>query len=114
MIAAPASSSIRTVIAFTAPCVPTGMNIGVSIVLGAGFVNLLLGWYLIRTGRKYESLTLVADGRHVLSDFYTSAGIVIGLLLVRFTGLAWLDPVAAAVVARLGAPVGRRDGNPVH
>jgi cation diffusion facilitator family transporter len=75
------------------------LDIGVSIVLGAGFVNLLLGWYLIRTGRKYESLTLVADGRHVLSDFYTSAGIVIGLLLVRFTGLAWLDPVAAAVVA---------------
>ncbi|HSL51821.1 MAG TPA: cation diffusion facilitator family transporter [Candidatus Deferrimicrobiaceae bacterium] len=75
------------------------LDVGVSIVLGAGFVNLLLGWYLIRTGRKYESLTLVADGRHVLSDFYTSAGIVIGLLLVRFTGLAWLDPVAAAVVA---------------
>lgn len=75
------------------------LDIGVSIVLGAGFVNLLLGWYLIRTGRKYESLTLVADGRHVLSDFYTSAGIVVGLLLVRFTGLAWLDPVAAAVVA---------------
>ncbi len=75
------------------------LDVGVPIVLGAGFVNLLLGWYLIRTGRKYESLTLVADGRHVLSDFYTSAGIVIGLLLVRFTGLAWLDPVAAAVVA---------------
>jgi cation diffusion facilitator family transporter len=72
---------------------------GVTIVLGAGVVNLLLGWYLIRTGRKYESLTLVADGRHVLSDFYTSAGIVIGLLLVRLTGIAWLDPVVAAVVA---------------
>jgi len=75
------------------------IDVGVTIVLGAGLVNLLLGWYLIRTGRKYESLTLVADGRHVLADFYTSAGIVVGLLLVRFTGIAWLDPVVAAVVA---------------
>jgi cation diffusion facilitator family transporter len=75
------------------------VDVGVSIVLGAGLVNLLLGWYLVRTGRKYESLTLVADGRHVLADFYTSAGIVVGLLLVRFTGIAWLDPVVAAVVA---------------
>ena len=68
---------------------------GVSIVLGAGLVNLLLGCYLVRTGRKYASLTLVADGRHVLADFYTSAGIVIGLLLVRFTGIGWLDPLVA-------------------
>ena len=75
------------------------LDVGVSIVLGAGIVNLLLGWYLVRTGRRYASLTLVADGRHVLADFYTSAGIVVGLLLVRFTGIAWLDPVVAAVVA---------------
>ena len=75
------------------------LDVGVSIVLGAGVVNLLLGWYLVRTGRRYASLTLVADGRHVLADFYTSAGIVVGLLLVRFTGIAWLDPVVAAVVA---------------
>ncbi|MGH7375310.1 MAG: cation diffusion facilitator family transporter [Candidatus Rokuibacteriota bacterium] len=75
------------------------LDVGVAIVLGAGLVNLLLGWYLLRAGRKYESITLVADGRHVLADFYTSAGIVIGLLLVRFTGNVWLDPVVAAVVA---------------
>jgi cation diffusion facilitator family transporter len=75
------------------------IDLGVAIVLGAGVVNLLLGYYLVRAGRRYDSLTLVADGRHVLSDFYTSAGIVVGLLLVRFSGIAWLDPVVAAVVA---------------
>ena len=75
------------------------IDLGVTIVLGAGVVNLLLGYYLVRAGRRYDSLTLVADGRHVLADFYTSAGIVVGLLLVRFTGIAWLDPVVAAVVA---------------
>ena len=72
---------------------------GVAIVLAAGLVNLVLGLYLVRTGRTHQSLTLVADGRHVLSDFYTSAGIVVGLLLVRVTGLPWLDPLVAAVVA---------------
>jgi len=72
---------------------------GVAIVFGAGLVNLALGWFLIRVGRKYSSLTLIADGQHVLSDFWTSIGIVVGLLLVRVTGIAWLDPLVAAVVA---------------
>jgi cation diffusion facilitator family transporter len=72
---------------------------GLVIVLAAGLVNLILGWYLVKTGRKHASLTLVADGQHVLSDFYTSAGIVVGLLLVHITGVSWLDPLVAAVVA---------------
>src|SRR5262245_15286040 len=75
------------------------LGAGLFIVLGAGLVNLILGWYLVRTGRKHNSLTLVADGQHVLSDFYTSAGIVVGLLLVHVTGLGWLDPLVALVVA---------------
>jgi cation diffusion facilitator family transporter len=45
-----------------------------------------------------QSITLVADGEHVLSDFKTSVGVVVGLSLVQLTGLAWLDPVAALVV----------------
>ncbi len=76
------------------------LDSGLLLVLAAGLVNLLLGIYLVRTGRRTSSsLTLVADGQHVLSDAWTSAGIVVGLLLVRFTGLSWLDPVVAALVA---------------
>ena len=75
------------------------LEAGLVIVLGAGLVNLLLGVFLVRTGRRHSSLTLVADGQHVLSDFWTSIGIVAGLILVRVTGLAWLDPVVAALVA---------------
>lgn len=75
------------------------LDTGLLIVLGAGLGNLALGRFLVRTGRRYESLTLVADGQHVLSDFWTSVGIVAGLWLVRVTGLAWLDPLVAAVVA---------------
>ena len=72
---------------------------GILIVLGSALVNLALGGYLVRTGRRHRSLTLVADGQHVLADVWTSGGIVIGLGLVRFTGLAWLDPVVALLVA---------------
>src|SRR5262245_7668788 len=75
------------------------LEAGMAIVLAAGFANLLLGWFLVRTGRRYSSLVLVADGKHVLSDFWTSAGIVLGLVLVSTTGVVWLDPVVAALVA---------------
>ena len=75
------------------------LSAGFLIVLGAGLANLALGWFLVRTGRRHQSLALVADGQHVLSDFWTSAGIVVGLLLLRLTGLTWIDPVVAGLVA---------------
>jgi cation diffusion facilitator family transporter len=75
------------------------LDLGLSIVLGAGLVNAVLGLYLVRTGRRHRSLTLVADGKHVLADAWTSAGIVVGLALVRVTGLEWLDPLVACLVA---------------
>jgi cation diffusion facilitator family transporter len=75
------------------------LDAGLAIVVLAGLANLALGLYLLRVGRAYQSLTLVADGKHVLSDFWTSVGIVVGLLLVRATGIWWLDPVTAGVVA---------------
>src|SRR5688572_6729616 len=75
------------------------LDLGLAIVLAAGIVNALLGLYLVRTGRRYRSLTLVADGRHVLSDWWTSAGIAVGLGLVRVTGIMWLDPLVACLVA---------------
>ncbi len=55
---------------------------------GRGAREPALGYYLIRAGRKLRLAGPVADGRHVLADFYTSAGIVAGLLLVRITGIA--------------------------
>ena len=71
---------------------------GLAITAAAGAINLALGVFLVRTGRRSNSLTLVADGQHVISDFWTSAGVVVGLLLVRMTGIAWLDALVAAIV----------------
>ena len=75
------------------------IGLGLLIVLGSALVNLALGLYLVRTGRRYVSLTLIADGQHVLADVWTSVGIIVGLGLVHLTGRAWLDPVVALLVA---------------
>lgn len=75
------------------------LDTGVGIVLAAGLVNLALGTFLVRTGRRHGSIALLADGQHVLADFWTSVGIVTGLVVVRVSGLAWLDPLVALVVA---------------
>jgi cation diffusion facilitator family transporter len=85
--------------AFAAGAELRELDFGLAIVLGAGVVNASLGLVLVRTGRKYASLTLVADGKHVLSDWWTSAGILVGLGLVRVTGLQWIDPLVACLVA---------------
>jgi len=80
---------------------PQRLDIGISVVAVAGVANLLLGTYLVRTGTKHHSLALIADGKHVISDFWTSTGAVIGLILVWATGFAWIDPTVAIVVAIL-------------
>ena len=77
------------------------LDLGLAMILGAGLGNALLGWYLVRAGRRTHSPALVADGKHVLSDFWTSAGVVAGLALVRATDVLWLDPVIAIAVALL-------------
>jgi cation diffusion facilitator family transporter len=74
------------------------VNLGVLITVGTGLANAALGLFLIRTGKRHRSRTLIADGAHVLSDFWTSAAAAVGLSLVMVTGLDWLDPVVAAMI----------------
>lgn len=71
---------------------------GLWLLLGASLVNLILGLGLIRTGRKTRSLTLVADGKHVLTDVYTSVGVILGLFMVNLTGWFWMDGAVACLV----------------
>ena len=90
---------VEAVPVFFTPQAPKNLGIGLYILGGAGIINLIVGAYLLRAGRKYKSDALSADGRHLLTDFYTSAGVIIGLLLYRFTGYVWLDPFIACLVA---------------
>ena len=74
-----------------------GMGLLVTGVLCG--VNLALGRYLVRTGRRQNSLVLLSNGKHVLTDMWTSLGVVAGVALVWLTGVVWLDPVVAIIVA---------------
>jgi len=75
------------------------LSLGTLLVLAAALVNGLLGWYLLRTGRRNRSLILEANGRHVLTDSWTSFGVVAGLGMVLLTGWNVLDPLIAIAVA---------------
>ncbi|MBR9982120.1 MAG: cation transporter [Desulfatitalea sp.] len=71
---------------------------GLAILGFATAINLLLGLFLIRVGRRTESLTLLADGKHILTDVYTSGGVLAGLAMVHWTGWLWLDGAIACLV----------------
>jgi cation diffusion facilitator family transporter len=72
---------------------------GVILIVAAGVLNAVLGWYLLRIGRRNHSLILEADGKHVLADSWTSFGVVGGLVLVMMTGWKPFDPLVAYAVA---------------
>jgi cation diffusion facilitator family transporter len=75
------------------------LGTGVLLVVAASVVNGVLGWYLLRTGRRTSSIILEANGRHVLTDCWTSVGVVAGLCLVLLTGWLPFDPIVAIAVA---------------
>jgi cation diffusion facilitator family transporter len=72
---------------------------GLLIVLGASLINLILGIGLVKVGKRTHSLVLVADGKHLLTDVFTSVGVIGGLGLVLWTGWHWLDGAVACLVA---------------
>ncbi|GFK95931.1 Ferrous-iron efflux pump FieF [Fundidesulfovibrio magnetotacticus] len=82
-----------------APQELTRLDYGLLVSVLASAMNLALGLYLMRQGRRTRSITLVADGKHVLADVYTTAGVLVGLGGVLLTGWLWLDGFIACVVA---------------
>lgn len=84
------------------------LGLGLALNVAAGALNGLLGWWLVKTGKRLRSKTLEADGHHVLSDFYSTAGILAGLGLVLAAGFWWLDPLVAMVVGFMLARTGLR------
>ncbi|MBO9533380.1 MAG: cation transporter [Solirubrobacteraceae bacterium] len=80
-----------------APLESVGIGLGVS--LAATVLNLATGMFLIRTGRAEGSVVLEADGQHLLTDVWTSIGVVAGIVAVVVTGWHVLDPLIALVVA---------------
>lgn len=75
----------------------TQLDTGIVIVAIAGLLNYLIGRYSIKIGEKNNSIALISGGKHLQSDTYSSIGLVIGLILLYFTKLAWLDSLIAII-----------------
>ncbi|OGG00313.1 transporter [Candidatus Gottesmanbacteria bacterium RBG_16_38_7b] len=73
--------------------------IGLTISAIASVINFTVAVILLKTGKKYRSITLEADGHHLMTDVWTSAGVIIGVALVAFTNVQILDPIIAILVA---------------
>ncbi|HAY27622.1 MAG TPA: cation diffusion facilitator family transporter [Candidatus Accumulibacter phosphatis] len=74
-------------------------GIGLMISLLASAINLATARILLRVGREHDSITLEADAQHLMTDVWTSAGVIAGVALVWLSGWLWLDPAIALVVA---------------
>ena len=79
------------------PLEQIGLGLGVSVV--ASIINLGVALVLLRAARQHESITLEANARHLMTDVWTSAGVLIGVGAVSLTGWLQLDPIVALVVA---------------
>ncbi len=90
---------VKSAMGFLEPKKLENLDLGMVIVVASGAINYILGYWLVTNGRAYHSLTLKSDGEHLKSDAYSSFGILAGLLLIKFTGIQWLDNVVAILFA---------------
>ncbi len=75
------------------------VGVGLAVSVAASVINLVTARILLGVGRRARSITLEADAHHLLTDVWTSAGVIIGVGLVWLTGWLWLDPAIALLVA---------------
>lgn len=80
---------------FIEPVRITRLDTGIYLIAGAGIINWLLGALAVRQGRKNNSLALLASGKHLQTDTWSTLGILTGLLLIQYTGEVWIDGAVA-------------------
>jgi len=81
---------------------PVGLNaagVGIAVVAGAGLLNVIVSGYLDRVAKRTDSPALEGDAAHLRTDAIVSGGVLAGLVLTEVTGLRWIDPVVALIVA---------------
>jgi cation diffusion facilitator family transporter len=92
------------------PLEEVGLGLAISVV--ASLVNLAVARVLLTAGRRYHSITLEADAQHLMTDVWTSAGVIVGVAAAELTGWARIDPILAILVAlnivRIGVDLLRR------
>jgi len=100
LIAAAAVSIVwAAVLRFAHPQPLESLGWGLTLSVASSAINGVLAWRMMAGARQHRSIVLEADARHLMTDVWTSAGVIVGLLLVQLTGWLWLDPVLAIGVA---------------
>jgi cation diffusion facilitator family transporter len=75
------------------------VGLGLALSVASSVLNGALAFAMLRKAREHRSMALEADARHLITDVWTSAGVVVGIVAVKFTGWLWLDPVVAILLA---------------
>lgn len=99
IILAAASIAWTAIPRLFAPQALEQVGVGLAISSLASVLNFAVARILLQAGRKYQSITLEADAHHLMTDVWTSVGVIIGIGAVAFTGWERLDPIIALVVA---------------
>lgn len=99
ILLAAASIIYAAVPRFTNPIAVESAGLGITIAIVAAIVNLLAARWIAHAAQEHNSIALEADANHLMTDVITTAGVVIGVLLIHFTGWTRLDPVVALLVA---------------
>jgi len=88
---------VKSVYSFFVPKEIENLETGILLIAFSGGINYIMGLALVRRGTKHHSETMTADGKHLKSDAYSTAGLLIGLAAVYFTKLQWLDSAVAII-----------------
>ncbi len=99
IVMAAASIAVSAVSRLRSPRPVEALDAGLAALIVAALVNLAVGAYLLRAGRRLGSVTLRANAQHLLTDVWTSAGVLAGLVAVTFTGWQAADPLVALLLA---------------
>lgn len=86
---------VKSIVDFFDPVELAHLDVGMAIVALSGIINFAMGFFIEKTGKKYHSLTLIADGQHLKTDAYSSVGVIVGLVIILLTGWQVLDSIIA-------------------
>ncbi|MCS7198580.1 MAG: cation diffusion facilitator family transporter [Candidatus Bipolaricaulota bacterium] len=99
ILIAAASSAYAALKRLLAPVPLEQLSWGVALAGGASLLNFIVARALLNASRRYDSITLEADAQHLLTDVWTSGGVIMGLIFLTVTGWQWLDSLVALGVA---------------
>jgi cation diffusion facilitator family transporter len=88
---------IKSIMGFFHPSIVDSIDVGLYISVFAGICNYIMGAYLMKNGKTHKSSLMIADGKHLITDTISSIGIVIGLAIIYFTKMYWLDNLIAII-----------------